>query len=288
MWALLICFSIPEIGAFIRAIRICFFKSSKRPSKSHFLFVFLMETLHVIGVALLMFVVLPELDSVKAAMVTNCLCCIPGIFGLLSRTAKEGRRAIKVFIDLAAISAQITGFVVWPLLENRPVLWVIPIGAIMTSCAWWENYVCAQSPVGFVRSLGRIKEELRTTRYFNCIFLSLWKIILFPAALMVVLWYQGDNPMNLFNLYSDGFGPHKIIVEEMSSVLSQSVPDIIDVSQVCTIPFFLFFSLLHSLSLHMYIWNYHLIYEYSYPFFVLLFFAIILNYYHQHICAHTG
>lgn len=49
---------------------------------------------------------------------------------------------------------------------------------------------------------------------------------------MVVMWYQGENPMNLFNLYSDGFGPHKIIVEEVGSVLSQSIPDIIDVSQV--------------------------------------------------------
>lgn len=77
-WALLIAFSVPEIGAFIRAIRICFFKSWKKPQRSHFLFIFLMESLHTIGVALLMFIVLPELDSVKAAMVTNCLCCIPG------------------------------------------------------------------------------------------------------------------------------------------------------------------------------------------------------------------
>lgn len=83
MWALLIAFSIPEIGAFIRAIRICFFKSWRMPQRSHFMFIFLMESLHTIGVALLMFVVLPELDSVKAAMVTNCLCCIPGKLPLL-------------------------------------------------------------------------------------------------------------------------------------------------------------------------------------------------------------
>lgn len=232
MWALLIAFSIPEIGAFIRAVRICFFKSSKRPLKSHFLFIIFMESMHTIGVALLMFVVLPELDSVKAAMVTNCLCCIPGIFGLLSRTSKEGRRAIKVLIDLAAISAQITGFVVWPLIENRPILWMIPVGAVMTSCAWWENYVCAQSPIGFVRAMGRAKDELKTTRYFNSIFTSLWKILLFFCSLLMIIWFQGDHPMSLFNLYSDGFGPHKIVVEEVSSLLSQSLPDTIDISQV--------------------------------------------------------
>lgn len=274
MWALLIAFSIPEIGAFIRALRICFFKSWKRPQRSHFLFIFVMESLHTIGVALLMFLVLPELDSVKAAMVTNCLCCIPGIqllslhkkikdysknlekneitfasknsstylhlwfltipgiLGLLSRSSKEGRRAIKVIIDLLAISAQITGFVVWPLLENRPILWMVPVAAIMTSCAWWENYVCIHSPIGFVRAMGRAKEDLKTTRYFNCIFFSLWKILLFFCSVFVILWLQGEYPMNLFHLFGDAFGPHKIIIEEVASTLSVNLPDIIATSQV--------------------------------------------------------
>lgn len=155
--------------------------------------------------------------------------------GLLSRTAKEGRRAIKVLIDLAAISAQITGFVVWPLLENRPILWTIPIAAVMTSCAWWENYVCIHSSIGFVRAMGRAKEELRTTRYFNCIFFSLWKILVFFCSLILILWVQGDYPMNLFNLFGDAFGPHKIIVEEVSSGLSLSLPDVIATSQVCLV-----------------------------------------------------
>lgn len=153
---------------------------------------------------------------------------VSGIFGLLSRTAKEGRRAIKVIIDLAAIAAQITGFVVWPLLEeNRPILWTIPIAAVMTSCAWWENYVCVHSPVGFVRAMGRAKEELRTTRYFSCIFFSLWKILVFFCSLVFILWFQGDYPMNLFNLFGDAFGPHKIVVEEVSVGLSVSLPDVI-------------------------------------------------------------
>lgn len=177
MWALIICFSVPEIGALIRSTRICFFKSWKLPQKSHFLFVFLMETFHVVGLVLLMFVVLPELDSVKGAMITNCLCVVPGILGLLSRTSKEGKRAVKVLVDLAAIAAQITGFVVWPLLEaDRPVLWVIPVSAAMISCGWWENYVSSQSPFSMVRALGRVKEDLKYTRYFAYMFLSIWKV----------------------------------------------------------------------------------------------------------------
>lgn len=176
MWALMIAFSVPEIGALIRSVRICFFKSWKLPRKSHFFFIFLMDTFHAIGLVLLVFVVLPELDSVKGAMLTNCLCVIPGVLGLLSRTSKEGKRAAKIIMDLAAIAAQVTGFVVWPLLEDRPVLWMIPVSAFMISCGWWENYVSSQSPFSIVRALGRVKEDLKYTRYFATMFLSIWKV----------------------------------------------------------------------------------------------------------------
>lgn len=225
MWALLMVFAIPEVGALIRSARICFFKSWKRPYTSHFLFVFLMETLHTLGLALLMFVVLPELDAVKGAMLTNCLCVIPGFLGLLSRTKKEGRRAVKSLVDIAAIAAQITGFVVWPLLENRPVLYVIPIAALMTSCGWWENYVSPQSPFGFVRGLGRIKEDLRYTRYFVYFFMSIWKVMFFFCSILVVLWFNGEDPAIFFSLFGAGLAPHKIIVEEVTN-LNQVLPDL--------------------------------------------------------------
>lgn len=234
MWAILMVFAIPEVGALIRSVRICFFKSWKRPKTLHFLFVTLMETLHTLGLALLMFVVLPELDAVKGAMLTNCLCVIPGFLGLLSRTKKEGRRAVKSLVDIAAIAAQITGFVVWPLLENRPVLWVIPVAALATSCGWWENYVSTQSPFGFVRSLGRIKDDLRYTRYFTYIFMSIWKVMLFFFSILVILWFNGEDPGIFFSLFGVGMGPHKIIVEEVTN-LNQILPDLQNVQNGDTI-----------------------------------------------------
>ena len=41
------------------------------------------ETAHTIGLALLVFYVLPDIDVVKGAMLTNCLCFIPGVLGKL-------------------------------------------------------------------------------------------------------------------------------------------------------------------------------------------------------------
>lgn len=230
MWAIMFAFAVPEVGLLIRSARICFFKSWKVPSKSHFLLVFLMETFHVIGMVLLLFVVLPELDSVKAAMLTNCLCVIPGCLGLLSRTANEGRRAIKVIIDLAAVAAQVTGFFVWPLLEGSTELWLIPMACLMVSCGWWENYVSIQSPFGFVKAMGRVKEELKLTRYFISMFLTLWKVLAFFLTVFFILWFEGDEPWNLLTLFGPGFNPHKIVVEELS-LFGQIASDI-DTAQV--------------------------------------------------------
>jgi chitin synthase len=232
LWVIMIAYAVPEIGVFIRSARICFFKTLKVPAKSHFLFVVLMETMHTAGLLLLMFVVLPELDSVKAAMLTNCLCVIPGMFGLLSRTSKEGRRAVKVLVDLAAIAAQVTGFVVWPLLENRPVLWLIPVAAFMTSCGWWENYVSPQSPFGFIRAMGRVKDELKFTRYFSYMFISMWKLAVMLCGVMLLLFLEGNEPSILFSKFSDAFGPHKIMVEEVAATITQILPDVAEATHV--------------------------------------------------------
>lgn len=39
MWAILAAYAIPEIGTFIRSVRICFFKTSKKPSSAQFIVV---------------------------------------------------------------------------------------------------------------------------------------------------------------------------------------------------------------------------------------------------------
>jgi hypothetical protein len=49
---------------------------------------------------------------------------------------------VKIAINSMALAAQITGLVVWPLLEiqEKPQLWVLPLATIFISCGWWENY----------------------------------------------------------------------------------------------------------------------------------------------------
>ena len=66
-------------GTAFRSARICVFKSCRRSSFSDFFVVLVFETMHIIGLTLLFFVVLPELDVVKGAMLTNCVCFIPAV-----------------------------------------------------------------------------------------------------------------------------------------------------------------------------------------------------------------
>lgn len=145
MWAIVFSFAVPEVGTFIRAARICFFKNIPRPSWGQLLMVTIMESFHVIGLAILTFLVYPNLDVVKAAMLSNCVCLVPAIGGLLSRSHKESKLAFKYVFDLLAISAQLTGYVVWPLLSNQFELWFIPGAIFLISCHWWENYLSQKS-----------------------------------------------------------------------------------------------------------------------------------------------
>ncbi|XP_023936675.1 chitin synthase chs-2 isoform X2 [Bicyclus anynana] len=227
MWAILAAYAIPEIGTLIRSVRICFFKTSKRPTTVQFIVVFITESLHTIGMGLLFFQILPELDVVKGAMITNCLCIVPAILGLLSRSSRDTKRFMKVIVDMAAIVAQVTGFIVWPLLENKPVIWLIPISALCISLGWWENYVSRQSPIGIIKSLARIKDELNYTRYFTYRFMSVWKIILFLICILMSIWIDGDDPAMFFQLFNPGFGPHNIVVEEVQIQLGGTlIPDL--------------------------------------------------------------
>ncbi|XP_014204049.1 uncharacterized protein LOC106636227 [Copidosoma floridanum] len=233
IWCIIGAYLVPEIGMLFRSVRMCIFKSWKKPLSSHFLLVFFMETFHVVGLAMLFFAVLPEVDVVKGAMLTNCVCFVPGLLGLLSRNKSkdESRRFVLVLVDLAALAAQATAFVVWPLLDGgkSPSLWLIPPALILVSCRWWENYVSAQSPIGIVRTLGRVKRDLIQTRYFTYMFISAWKMVAFLISTCIILHFKGQNFGHLFSMFGSAFGEHKITVQAVRQTPGGVLPDFLEI-----------------------------------------------------------
>lgn len=78
MWLIIFTYMVPELGTFMRSIRIICFKSWNYPSFWEFFWLFITETLPAVGSAFLVFIIFPELDVIKAAMLTNCVSFIPG------------------------------------------------------------------------------------------------------------------------------------------------------------------------------------------------------------------
>lgn len=137
------------------------------------------------------------------------------IAGLLSRNHKESQRYIKVIIDLIAIGAQATGFVVWPIVEKKPDLWTIPLTIFLISLGWWENYISKYSPVPFFKKLGKMKESFDQTRYFSYMFISTWKILCFFITMLFIILAREGEVGFFFTEFSEGFGSHPITVVEV-------------------------------------------------------------------------
>lgn len=79
IWALIFAFALPEVGTFIRASRIVFFRNIRKAKWTETVLVWFFESAHVIGMGLMAFVILPELDVIKALMLTNTICFVPAM-----------------------------------------------------------------------------------------------------------------------------------------------------------------------------------------------------------------
>ncbi|XP_050552797.1 chitin synthase chs-2-like isoform X2 [Spodoptera frugiperda] len=219
LWAAFIAFSIPEVGVFLRSVRICFFKTAPKPSVLQFLTAFVVDTLHTIGIGLLVLFILPELDVVKGTMLMNAMCFMPGILNAVTRDRTDSRYMLKMALDVLAISAQATAFVVWPLLKGVSMLWTIPVACIFISLGWWENFVGdigKQWPV--LEPVQELRDNLKKTRYYTQRVLSLWKIFIFMCCILISLAAQDDSPLSFFTEFATGFGERFYKVHEVRAI----------------------------------------------------------------------
>ena len=77
-----------------------------------------------------------------------------------------------------------------------------------------------------MRQLGRIKERLKKTRYFVYSFISIWKITLFFATMLLFLHLNGVAISPLFSDFTEGFSTHKINVTRVLPHSNQPLLDI--------------------------------------------------------------
>ena len=181
-----------------------------------------METLHTIGVVMLVFVILPSLDVVKGAMLTNCLCFMPALLSLLSRNSDESKRGVKVFLDLLSVAAQFSSFIIWPLTtqQDSNVAFLIPVASLLVSLGWWENYIDKNSPFRIIKGLASIKDNLYRSRYFVYVFISCWKIVVILVTMIVSRYLIDGSVSYMFTQFKTAFSQHKILIIRDRSDLS--------------------------------------------------------------------
>ncbi|XP_035215199.1 chitin synthase chs-2-like isoform X2 [Stegodyphus dumicola] len=223
IWSIFLALIVPELFALFRSSRICVFKSYRKPKLTTFIVVFIAETMYAVGLSLLVFVVLPDLDVIKGAMITNCVCFIPAVLGLLSRHAGESKRPLKVVFDILSVILQGTGFVIWPMTEGGSRSWLIPISMFLVSTRWWENYLDVKSPIAFIKKLSSVKEDLRKSRYFAYIFLSMWKILVIFCAMFGFLHLTMDNASFIFRGFTSSFRSHPILIQPIRRTLALNI-----------------------------------------------------------------
>ncbi|XP_046403854.1 chitin synthase chs-2-like [Ischnura elegans] len=271
-WLLLIAVITPELGSFMRSIRICLFKFWDSPPLPYFLFVAGMETLNAIGTSLLVFTILPNLDSLRGAMLTNCVCFIPAILGFLSRNEDNQRESkgpsisktdetqdktasfeeffnseksflevirglsrkgwIMYGVDFFAIFCQGMGLILWAFVEgiDNPRLWAIPFALLFISAGWWENYISKYSPFPFMKAISKVKDNLKTTRYFIYSFVSAWKIVVIFVVCLLSQHFNGMSVKNFFTKVEEGFSDHQVSVSQVQTVYNSQSGNLPDIS----------------------------------------------------------
>ena len=171
---ILFVFCTPQIFALVRAFRIfCMRKVSWAPW-TYLVIVFAMETLHTSGLALLFFTVLPDLDTVRAIMLTNAVLLVPGVLSIFRpKSSVKWRKLTVIGIDVLAVIMQLVGLILWPVLNENwdnwylENSWALPISLFLVSFGWWESFVDENSFNPVSKYLWRVKINMieEGTRY---------------------------------------------------------------------------------------------------------------------------
>ncbi|CDW54512.1 chitin synthase [Trichuris trichiura] len=194
-WSLWIAICVPDVLTFVRCVRIVCFKSTQYPSISDLLIAFFIESAQMIGMCLLIFSVLPQLDSIRGAMLLSALAIVPSLVHMLSNIRRSigdtdssrARRVTIVITNATAFLLQTSALYTWTMLDSSLTKRGIYMCAlVLTSLRWWENYVNTASPGAGTALLAQLKCRLQQTRYKTHMLLSLWRCALSLFCMLII------------------------------------------------------------------------------------------------------
>ncbi|XP_066253334.1 chitin synthase chs-2-like isoform X2 [Euwallacea similis] len=215
IWLLMLAYFVPEAGTFIRSIRILIFKSYSLPTLWEFFPLLLTESLPAIGSSLLIFTILPEIDVVKGAMLTNAMSFIPALELFLINIKTVQGFQFNYILDVMSLASQVTAFIVWPLLSNADLgLWLIPVSLILISAGWWEVFLSETTSIKFVKEMAKARKTFPNSKYFSYAILAPIKCLLFFGTAVASLYIREKDVDFLFNNMGSIFSSHNMTVVE--------------------------------------------------------------------------
>ncbi|KZC15104.1 Chitin synthase 8, partial [Dufourea novaeangliae] len=190
-WYIIFMFLIPECFVFLQSIWYYIFKNKENtPGKRSIAVLLILETLHPIGLALLVFYCLPKINSVDAAAMSSCLFFIPVLINSLS----QRQEYIPILCNFLALIAQGSGVIMHSFVHydmHDTIIWILPVSLLLSSCRWWLNYVSHHSYCGFIRFLASVKEDLTNGRYLLQGCIALWRSLFFVLSAAVISIFNG-------------------------------------------------------------------------------------------------
>jgi chitin synthase len=188
--------------------------------------VFIAESLHTNGLTLLFFLIIPSIDAIKGAIMTNAVCLIPGLLLLTENSLETSKETesksflyFKKIFNWCAVGIQAMSLIGWTYVasnDNSDPFWLIPIALIFVSLSWWENFISPHSNWTLIGKLYKVKKDLQTKnkRMFIYLFVSGWKIILLMCTLFIILSInESTHSVHiLFTKFGDAFRSHEITV----------------------------------------------------------------------------
>ena len=204
-WSILLMICSPYVFVFCRCLWIVIFRNKMRPEWKVLGCVLVVETLHCVGLCLLVFLVLPSLDNVvQGLMVMLGVALIPSSLKILVRPKEEKQRNLKIVFDGLAIAAQFSVLIVWPIataiddaVDNTLSKYavVVPFSLALVSVRWWENYFDNDnSHLGNIRRpLSVLAGKIRRSRTKIQLVASVWKIAVSIVMMMICVGLQIDE-----------------------------------------------------------------------------------------------
>uniref|UniRef100_A0A0N5BY92 chitin synthase n=1 Tax=Strongyloides papillosus TaxID=174720 RepID=A0A0N5BY92_STREA len=188
IWAVLLSLCAPELLCFIRSFHRTLFRNVKRPTMLQFFVVLFIESIHAVGMGILVFYIFPEFPVETSVMFSNALCLIPSILAVLSRKAYK-LTMVLVIIDGCAIAIQSSGFWAWPVLvpDVGSKALIISVTLCMISLGWWQNFVHTDSMLPPMRSLAQFASKLTEKRSKTYVVVSLWKCGIYILCMFMFL-----------------------------------------------------------------------------------------------------